>query len=334
MNFRQTRDYLGGLGIPFHTLRIPGARALVTPIGARILALEWEGMSENPLYIHPGLGKLREQIPHRFVEGGGIGGDRLWVSPEYRYFWEGEPRLDDFSNYDPPAAVDPGCYNTTVPGEDGIVFDLNALLPGGVRVGIRREITLIPSDLTSGGMGAVGVCIRHRLELLEGPDHAEAGLWSILQVPAGSCILIPTSQHSEEIVRVTGDMGGRLRSTPGSLSVGITGDAFAKIGVLASMVVGRAAVWQSGNNGSACLLVREFPVHPELHYGDALVREQVSSQAVQVFDGLGFGELETHSPCVTPRDPVREETTYLWAVSGEADAVKKTARETFSIVAP
>jgi len=55
------------------------------------------------------------------------------------------------------------------------------------------------------------------------------------------------------------------------------------------------------------------------------VPEQVGQQALQIFDGLGYGELETHSPCVVPSNPLYSETTFLWALAGPADAVRRAA---------
>ena len=60
-------------------------------------------------------------------------------------------------------------------------------------------------------------------------------------------------------------------------------------------------------------------------YGDALVPEQVGQQALQIFDGLGYGELETHSPCVDYAHPVYSETTFLWALAGPTEAVRRAA---------
>lgn len=334
MTLAETETYLHGVGVEGRRLHHPGARALVTPLGARVLALDWEDGSENPVYVHPGLGGHRDHIPQRFVEGGGIGGDRLWIAPEYRYFWEGEPRMGDFSNYAPSSAMDPGVYQIVAEDDRSIAFEMTATMPGGVRMEIHREIALVVPELLLPGVCVAGIRIRQRLELQDGPEDAEAGLWSILQVPAGSCIWIPSHPNRMGLVQVVGEMGERLRETPEGLEFTITGDAFAKVGVPAPAITGRAAVWQARAGGSACLLVREFPIHPLLHYGDALVRGQVGRQAVQVFDGLGFGELETHSPCVTPRDPVCEEQTFLWALSGPADDLRRAARETFSLVLP
>ncbi len=328
MTWLETVDYIDRLGIACHELRGAGGRALVTPLGARVIALTWDGESHNPLYVHPGLMAHREQLGQRFAPGGGMGGDRLWLSPEYRYFWTGEPRLDDFSNYLPPPAMDPGDYRVADRDDHAITLTLTAELPGGVRFRLSRTIGIQAPPSPIPGIGLFGLRYRHELELLDGPEEAQLGLWSILQVPPDSRIMVPTAPNSgTSLTRVVGDPSFVTRR-PEWLLCNVTGGAFAKVGAPIDAVTGRAAVWQSLADKRAAVLIREFPCYPHRTYGDALVREQVAQQAVQIFDGLGFGEMETHAPTLDHAHPSYSETTLLWALIGGSEPMR-TAAESF-----
>src|SRR3979490_905560 len=63
----------------------------VTLAAGRIVALAFSKDGPNLLWTHPDLGDtgLVKANPARLM--GGIGGDRLWVSPELRYHWGGKP---------------------------------------------------------------------------------------------------------------------------------------------------------------------------------------------------------------------------------------------------
>ncbi len=323
MNYDKTAAYLQDLGVPTLELRAGGTRALLTPLGARVMAIAGEGWSRNPIFVHPGLAPFRGQFSSSFVGGHGIGGDRLWLSPEYRYHWNGAPSLTDFSRYQPPGAVDPGTYRIEARTDRSVALSMRGELRGGVRFEVSRCIALqAPRDVPP-GIEMVGLRYRHEIALLDGPADAQLGLWSVLQVPAGGRMIVPTRDAEARPRACLGSAGARMRAASGRLTWDVTGDAFAKIALRADDITGRAAVWREEADGQAMLLAREFPVFPHLTYGDALVPDQVGQQALQIFDGLGYGELETHSPCADFSNPAYSETTFLWALAGPAEAVRR-----------
>lgn len=323
MNYEQTIAYLEELGVPLIELCDAEMRALLTPLGARVMAVAGKGLPQNPLFVHPGLTSFRDRLAACFVGGHGIGGDRLWLSPEYRYYWKGDPSLTNFSRYEPPPSMDPGSYRIESRTDRTVVFSMRGELRGGVRYELSRHISLQASHEKLPGMTVMGLRYQHDLKLLDGPADTQLGLWSVLQVPAGSRIMVPIRPAVVRPLPCMGSAGERIRVASGQLTWDVSGDAFAKIALRADNVTGRAAVWQDGTQGQATLLVREFPVFPHLTYGDALVPGQVGQQAVQIFDGLGYGELESHSPCLDHDHPTYSETTFLWVISGLADAVRR-----------
>ena len=74
----------------------PGAVA-VTLAAGRIAALAFSKDEPNLLWTHPDLGDAALVRANGLV--GGIGGDRLWFSPELRYHWVGKPDWRGLGNY-------------------------------------------------------------------------------------------------------------------------------------------------------------------------------------------------------------------------------------------
>lgn len=89
-----------------------GATVVISRRGARILGLFpcREGRSDNALWVHPKLGPILLGATRDWDgEGeGGMGGDRLWLSPEQRYFY-GKP--ETFEDWAVAPDLDPGHFS-------------------------------------------------------------------------------------------------------------------------------------------------------------------------------------------------------------------------------
>ena len=81
--------------VPVKQLHGPGVVA-VTLAAGRIVALAFSKDGPNLFWTHPDLGATGTANPTRLV--GGIGGDRLWFSPELRYHWVGKPDWHGLGN--------------------------------------------------------------------------------------------------------------------------------------------------------------------------------------------------------------------------------------------
>ena len=95
--YSQLVSNLRKASVPVKELRGAGAVAITLAAG-RIVALAFSKAEPNLLWTHPDLGEtgLAQAHPAQLV--GGIGGDRLWFSPELRYHWVGKPDWHGLAN--------------------------------------------------------------------------------------------------------------------------------------------------------------------------------------------------------------------------------------------
>src|ERR1700734_246001 len=119
----------------------PGSVAVILAAG-RVVALAFAKDEPNLLWAHPDLGDAALVRANGLV--GGIGGDRLWFSPELRYHWLGKPDWRGLGNYKVPADTDPGRYRF-VDSEQGVV----ALAAGG-RLRYRAAMSRSLSPCSAG----------------------------------------------------------------------------------------------------------------------------------------------------------------------------------------
>lgn len=112
--YSQVVSDLEKASLPVKELHGPGAVG-VTLAAGRIVALAFSKDGPNLLWTHPDLG--------------GIGGDRLWFSPELRYHWIGKPDWHGLGNYKVPADTDPGHYRFVDSEPDVVALEATGRLP-------------------------------------------------------------------------------------------------------------------------------------------------------------------------------------------------------------
>jgi hypothetical protein len=107
----------------------------------------------------------------------------------------------------------------------------------------------------------------------------------------------------------------------------IGGHGNAKIGIAAQALTGRAAILQRSPSQQWSMIVRQFPVDVSARYGDHPYGVAREDQVLQAWDGLGFGEMEFHSPVLDAERGPRNlrEQDQLWAFGGSAPAIAELA---------
>eukprot|EP01079_Euglenida_sp_SAG-EU17-18_P004525 gene4525-4753_t len=83
-----------------------GAQLVVIPDGGRVCGMFLDGHDENVFW----------------TPDDGVGGHRVWVAPEYRYFWTGPPDLERFTNNPTPPSLDPGPWRVSLV-DDGVLAE-------------------------------------------------------------------------------------------------------------------------------------------------------------------------------------------------------------------
>ncbi|MFP4353199.1 MAG: hypothetical protein ACLFTU_10245 [Puniceicoccaceae bacterium] len=320
-------DRLAETRTPHAVLRHPrGGAAVFLPAAARLIGLWPDPEGPNLLWTHPQL----PDRPDAAAEGwggmapGGPGGDRLWQGPEHRYFWEGTPQ-SDLSNWRVPPAWDPGTFAMTATGVE-LRFERNLELPDGATATVERHFRL---EATA-EPGHLRLRETQALELHGARDDTQLDLWVITQVPAGSRLVVPTRGDAEPGIAYEnrpGDIARLRQSHPGGFVWDVTGEPMLKGHLSASQVRGVLGCLKRWEGDGASLLLRHFTPRPEDAYLDGLLPEQVGTQCVQFWDGLGYGEIECHSPTATAAAPRIEQTYRLDARIGSAAALSAIASE-------
>jgi hypothetical protein len=336
--YSQVLSDLQRASIPVRELHGPGVPAgdvtaaavpvaAVTLAAGRLVALAFSKDSPNLLWTNPDLGRLPGD-----AGPGGMGGDRLWFSPELRYHWLGEPDWHGLTNYRVPEDTDPGRYGFVDSEPDVVALVATGRLPvrgsdQSLAFCVERKIRMTPPPLALDdplmrGVQYVGVEADHELTIREETRTGEVDLWHLLQMPAGSILIVPL-RPGHNAQPLSYGQPGAWRTASNSIIWRIEGNRNAKIGIAAAALTGRAAILQRLPSQQWSMIVRQFPVDVSARYGDHPYGVAREDQVLQAWDGLGFGEMEFHSPVLDAERGPRSlrEQDQLWAFGGSAPAI-------------
>lgn len=318
---------LEAAGLPIREIKGASGCAAVTLAAGRIVAFAFSEAEPNLLWTHPDIEHPDIVANRPETLAGGIGGERLWFSPELDFHWKGKPDWTTFANYAPPAETDPGIYRFESPEADAIALTASPLLPTttgapAVQLSVSRRVALacLPTELDESLMAGVlfaGLVGRHTLELGASVRTGKAALWHLWQAPVDSVAIVPLRKGWTNAPLAYGHPGDWSIEAD-HIAWRFGGDANAKLGVSVGAAAGRLGLVQRLTAGRWALIVREHPVDRERAYCDHPYGTPRTDQVVQMWDGFGFGEVEYHSPAVDGKDGPRkiEDHDIIWAFGG------------------
>jgi hypothetical protein len=340
------RSVLRRLQKPVRVQRMPdGTRLLVLPHGGRVLGLFAPRSDENFYWTHPALKSAAEARAFYAREAWhNSGGDRTWLAPEVDVFLPDFPKLD---RYEQPRALDPGRYRVI---ERKPAFELENRLTlrlsrSKSEVGVKISKSFRPApnplrhergiDLRS--VEYAGYTQQVSLELIGASrtTTAQIGLWSLVQMPHGGDLLMPTFSRNEprHIFSTVGTIPrDDLVVSEHLVRYRMRQKGEHKISLRAAPMAGRAGyLYRSGSQWS--LVVRNFVVNPAGEYVDVPWNEPdwlgFAVQACNVNSALGaFSELEYHTPVTGQRPEARHctDTSQIWAFRGSRPRILRIAR--------
>ncbi len=336
------RDILAKIGHQTEVLeQTDGGTILVLPYGGRVLGLFAAGSEENFLWTHPAL--QSETTARAFYSSDGwhnSGGDRTWLAPEVDFFL---PHFPDLSFYFQPRALDPGSY-LCAHEDDGLTLgnrssSLLSRSGATVHLNLTKHLTLAHNPLRrasrelAGKLAYAGYAVSTQLAFT-GADqaHPAIGLWSLLQMPHGGELLIPTISRSAVSIYF-----GEIHAQDVTIAdhlIRYRMDAVGehKLGVPVIALMGRAGyLYRSGHE--SCLVIRNFSVNPSGEYIDVPWHDPQSEgsavEACNVNSSLGaFSELEYHAPAFGgPGGAVRcQDVSQVWAFRGAERDILEAGR--------
>ena len=263
-----------------------------SPTRGRILGIEISG--------HQALWQ-----PAAHDEGWNLGGERLWIGPEVDWFWQqvGKP---DFSLYQVPAGLNPDRWTVTRQDHASCRGEIEVALQcphreARLRLGLSRTFELLPPS-TRESPGGLAFRISTSIEILDGTDGQPADLWSILQVPFGGEMIVPTVGSPVVRNHFGHCPASESTSSPGLFELKIGGPKMFKIGLSPKSSTGRLA-YARAIGAEWLVLERSFPLHPAQRYCDApMDLPGTQGDAIQFYNDDGsfgsFGEMEHHSPAL------------------------------------
>lgn len=306
-------DALTKRSAPFLAMeaRVPGTGALIaTADCARVLAFARDMDSPSVFWCDP---RLLDQAGPGTPMGGPVGGERLWFGPEARYHWQGPPDWTRFTNYKPSTSADPGAYTMAAVADGSIGFDTKISLldhQTGDRVvaAVTKRVRLLDADELAGG--TCGLEVSAGL-LVEPGDHSSpVDLWAIVQLPPGTALRVPLKPDARSAVSYAATPGCWTQSRS-ALEWQFTGTEQAKLGLAAPSLHGLAHTQVPTRDGERTGMTIHFLHAADRPYCDHPYGQPLDDQVFQAWDGLGFGEIEVHSPAAfTSGGPAATELSY------------------------
>jgi hypothetical protein len=346
--FNELNAILKQIGkVPEVQVHPDGSRLLLLPHGGRVLGLFSGASDRNFFWTQPALGGSASAAAYyQKPEWHNSGGERTWLSPEVDLFY---PKYPDMSLYQVPAALDPANYSVSR-AEGSVQFSSQFSLT------LARSSSTVAGRITKSWMPAANP-LRYEWNQLSGVDYAgytqittlecrggsgqlaspaaPVGLWSLLALPFGGEVIIPTLVRAEPKVYFGPIDPANLIVTDRLVRFRAEGTGVAKIGIGASASTGRAGyIYSEGDIWT--LIVRNFAVNPSGDYvdvpadgkSDADLTYVTQTCAVNNPELGAFCEVEYHVAAIRPgtESTTCTDTSQDWAFRGsrsDIDAVAK-----------
>ena len=238
---------------------------------------------------------------------GRVGGQRVWFAPELEYNWQGAPDWVDFSNYEVPDSLDPGAYKISEAPSgvtiSGAVQTASRQSGRYVQLDVTKTLALATAPEAEDYPALQAVRLRTAIggELVQADPEAVIDLWSIYQLPPGLHFFAPLNPGVVDPVTTYSSTRGTWTTLPEGVAWLFTGLEKKKFGVGCQSL--RQDVYAAGTLDENAGIVYRFLCGPGTagDYCDHPFGIPKEDQFLQVWDGMGFGEVEFHSAALGER---------------------------------
>jgi hypothetical protein len=319
-----------------------GSVVVVLPYGGRILGLFPPTSEENFFWTHPALKSTESALSfYASSDWHNSGGDRTWLGPEVDLFFPNFPNLDPYFQ---PREFDPGYYGlTTIDGSVILKNSFSSTLSrskAAVELELTKRLTPALNPLRNIHLGEeslieyAGYTLDTSLAITGSDQNAgPVGLWSLLQLPHGGDLLIPTLSKSKVTLYMGHVDESDLSIEDNLVRYKMRAQGEHKLGLPSTSLIGRAGYLHVASNGIASLVIRNFSVNPSGAYVDTpwarLDDPGAAIEACNINSSLGaFSELEYHSPAIGGRTGMQrcQDSSQVWAFRGPRELISAVAR--------
>lgn len=244
--------------------------------------------------------------PDHVTEAWCLGGERLWLGPEADWHWQrlGEP---DFDYYEVAPSFSPDIWRVEASEEGFFQASLNVSLRSAHRearleLRLRKSLRMLRPELLAPGLQGIALRAETSLEILDGIRGQPVDLWSLIQIPFGGQIIVPTMDQPRPRDHFAPCPASEYAVDGRQLRIRIGGSSPFKLGLPALQSVGRVA-YERPVNGGILVFARFFPLLPFAYYCDAPMADPGSQgDVLQFFNDGGeqgcFGEIEHRSHAI------------------------------------
>jgi hypothetical protein len=327
-----------------------GTEVLCLPYGGRVLGLFAGGDARNFYWVNSALDG--SATARRFFASNrwqNTGGERIWLGPEFDYFF---PRYPDMSVYRRPRPLDAGLFKVTRIADGIRLVSTFAVRSHRHKATLKLRLTKSigmaadplrnwPNRIRMKGVHYAGYTQRTGLEFAGSlPTGAPVGLWSLTQLPQGGDMIVPT--FGQAVPRL---FFGRIPRNDLAVKSAIMhchmrSGGNLKLGLKAHSVTGRVG-YRYESSGAVNLVVRNFLVNPSGEYVDAPWTDSSDAgycvQTCNVSDaGIGnFSELEYHVPAIGGATGLTrsEDVAQIWAYRGTRAQIRLIAGQLLGVSA-
>lgn len=323
-------------------LQVGAGRLLVTIYAARVLGCELPGVSGNLFYHNPQLEDPHTVAAPLKAASGNIGGDRLWIAPEIAYMWPStaDARRDPFGTSRMLPQLDPADWH--VEHESTTAIHLRTAMTitdqrtrQNISLALKRKLEVIddagkfPSSIKS-----LSFSLTSELTVTGGDHGALACTWDLLQIPPCGTLVIPTHGQVSSPRSYYNPWGSLLQSASDRINFTVTGQGSNKFGLSPTQTTGRMAYLRQVGDVTT-LIFRSFEPQPSEPYIDVPITsdERFGGDALQVFNGYNFGEMEVQDPgLIAGQAPTSRTNRYVTHVlAGPDKDIREVGRQLLGI---
>jgi len=328
----------------YETLLTPSdMKFILLERGGRILGPFWDTGKSSLFWVTPLFNDPKRFSDFIENKGWNIGGDRVWIAPEFQFNITN--RYDFDGTYSLPPQMDPGTYHLTKENskifkfENSITLEANTIPSRKTNLFLTSFVTLCDDPLRNvQEYKEISTQVKfagyERLIILDKKqnDNVMSESWNLVQLIPGGKMIIPTS-HLTHPIFYRGKLDSKsFQLCSHAIIIQMDGKNQYKFGVKSPFVFGRIGYYNQIDDDISYLLIKNFYNNPSSTYcEEPPLQPGEHGFSIHVYndDGNlgGFCEMEVNGQTIggNTQKTKSSDSILLWAYIGRKWAINKIA---------